>query len=959
MGSTTPHQPQESRTAIVRAPDRRIVAALAATSFDEVLRALALQTRLSIGAHQSAISYVPHGDFHTAVHAVSLSEKYEKYNTYDVMPTGAGIWALIVKQKKAVCMTDGELHSHPLWKNFSGLKDARGLEHPPMRGWLAVPVLRPDADILGVLQLSDKFDDAEFTAEDLDKLMQLAQMVFPTFELQYVNEQLEKRSMELQDQRRAALNLAQDAEDGRRRAEEAGKLAERAAQALALSNTDLERANARLEHEIAARLQADQRLTAQYAIVRVLTEATDLAEAIRRILQAVCETLGWELGTYWRVDPDRQLLHCLDLWHRPGLDFSEFENATRQSSFPPGIGLPGRVWSGGEPVWITDVVLDGNFPRAPFADRSGLHGGFAFPLRWHEGVTGVIEFFSREIRPPNDDLLPIFSVLGSQIGQFLERKQVEGELAQVASKLAMPPQQFDIADRRFPLDHFSLTDMMDCGAAIRGMSVRHAGAGSLADELVRFLYDRILDDAGQRALALVRLFETHSYADLDDELKAIAADANPSIRSETKCLVLVSTAGDEPAWNDRRRSAGHRVIPLPSEDAVQQLPMIAQLIRELGFEVSGVIQPEEEILLGHGVQRSVRRPATGERLFRSGNRPAHTEVFHVAEAAGSRYIPSQEFVKRFAIRSVVGYGDMLPNGQLFAVIAFSKAFISREVAGLFSHLSLSTRLALLPTCKTDRKIEAQITSLDQLLLNHEEIVAEQEQKLRSTLNDLARSNTDLEQFAYAASHDLQEPLRAVTGYCQLLQRNYHGKLDEKGNDYVKNAVEGAQRMSSLVQDLLEFARVTRKAEPFQPTDFNEVLSQAQARLKVAIEESGARVEYAPLPTCHADKGQLIRLFQNLIGNALKFRGPRPLEIRIAADETADEWRFSVRDNGIGIDPKYRERIFVIFQRLHTREEYPGTGIGLAVCKRIVERHGGRIWVESTPGEGSTFFFTLW
>ncbi|MCI0461231.1 MAG: PAS domain S-box protein, partial [Gemmataceae bacterium] len=181
----------------------------------------------------------------------------------------------------------------------------------------------------------------------------------------------------------------------------------------------------RLEQEIVVRQRAEHRLATQYAIVRILAESGSLAEAIPQILQAVCENLGWQLGTYWRLDPARQRLRCLDLWHVPGVDFTDFENATRQTTFPPGVGLPGRVWSLREPAWIPDVVLDPNFPRAAFALQSGIHGAFAFPLQWSGEVIGVIEFFSQEVRQPDDDLLPIFGGLGSQIGQFLERTRAE------------------------------------------------------------------------------------------------------------------------------------------------------------------------------------------------------------------------------------------------------------------------------------------------------------------------------------------------------------------------------------------------------------------------------------------------------------------------------------------------------------------------------------------------------
>jgi PAS domain S-box-containing protein len=233
-----------------------------------------------------------------------------------------------------------------------------------------------------------------------------------------------------------------------------------------------------------------------------------------------------------------------------------------------------------------------------------------------------------------------------------------------------------------------------------------------------------------------------------------------------------------------------------------------------------------------------------------------------------------------------------------------------------------------------------------------------EDALKRTLAELERSNTELEQFAYVASHDLQEPLRAVTGCVQLLQKSYGGKLDADADELIRHAVEGAARMRTLISDLLAFSRVGTHGKAFEPTDCNAALYGALANLTVALDESRARVTHDPLPTVNADPSQMRQLFQNLVGNGLKFHGERDPEIHVSARPRDGGWLFSVRDNGIGIEPQYRERIFVIFQRLHTRAEYEGTGIGLAICKRIVERHGGDIWVESEPGRGSTFFFTI-
>ena len=232
------------------------------------------------------------------------------------------------------------------------------------------------------------------------------------------------------------------------------------------------------------------------------------------------------------------------------------------------------------------------------------------------------------------------------------------------------------------------------------------------------------------------------------------------------------------------------------------------------------------------------------------------------------------------------------------------------------------------------------------------------QALEKSVAELARSNSDLQQFAYVASHDLQEPLRMVASYTQLLAKRYKGKLDQDADEFIAFAVNGASRMQALIQDLLAFSRVDRQSQHFEPTSAETLLGYALDNLKGAIEESKAVVTHDPLPTVMADERQLLHVLQNLLSNAIKFKGPQIPRIHLSAERREKEWVFSLRDNGIGIDPQYSERIFVLFQRLHTNAEYPGTGIGLALCKKIVERHGGRIWMESQLGQGTIFYFTL-
>jgi light-regulated signal transduction histidine kinase (bacteriophytochrome) len=249
--------------------------------------------------------------------------------------------------------------------------------------------------------------------------------------------------------------------------------------------------------------------------------------------------------------------------------------------------------------------------------------------------------------------------------------------------------------------------------------------------------------------------------------------------------------------------------------------------------------------------------------------------------------------------------------------------------------------------ETNDRLEAEVTERKRI----EEILARHNEELK-------RSNEELEQFAYVVSHDLQEPLRSITGFVQLLARRNREAKDEKSEHYTERIVAGVGRMRELIADLLKYSRVSTRGNPFEPVDCTELLKKVLDSLQAAFEESGAMICCGLLPTVRADGSQLGQLFQNLIGNAVKFCDESAPQIHIGAEKRDGAWVFSVRDNGIGIEPQDQERIFGVFQRLHTREEYEGTGIGLAVCKKIAERHGGRIWVESIPGEGAIFSFTI-
>ena len=318
----------------------------------------------------------------------------------------------------------------------------------------------------------------------------------------------------------------------------------------------------------------------------------------------------------------------------------------------------------------------------------------------------------------------------------------------------------------------------------------------------------------------------------------------------------------------------------------------------------------------------------------------------------------------------------------------SKPFQFEEVlARIESHLSLrnlqkqlkeqnvllqeeiTSRLAVEKTLQEKNLILQQEISTRRAVekaLQEQNLVLQQEisnrQRAESALlksnQELARSNAELEQFAYVASHDLQAPLATIASYAQLLEKRYKDQLDSKASKFIDNIVHGCTRMQTLIDDLLEYSRVGRSRKPFQLTDCNHAVEQALANLQGAIRETQAVVTYSELPSVMGDISQLVQLFQNLVGNSIKYRHEAPPVVHITACKQEKDWLFSVSDNGIGIATQHQARIFQIFQRLHTQKEYSGTGIGLAICQKIVERHGGYIWVESKPGQGSTFYFTV-
>ena len=315
----------------------------------------------------------------------------------------------------------------------------------------------------------------------------------------------------------------------------------------------------------------------------------------------------------------------------------------------------------------------------------------------------------------------------------------------------------------------------------------------------------------------------------------------------------------------------------------------------------------------------------------------------------------------FIIASFVGL--LINVIALTAIITFNfVAPVGFFAIALVSWLSArSLEQALQDLRVTNEALEARSVELEatNVRLREENVERQRaEGELAEQARVLTRTNAELQQFAYVSTHDLREPLRKVRSYAELLERRYQGQLDEKADKYIDYIVSGATRMQVLITDLLAYLAVDNKEMSLEETDLDALLAQVLADIDMLVQENTAVITHDPLPQLEADPSQLRTLLQNLISNALKFRGEEPPQVHVGVERQEAEWLFSIADNGIGIEEQYLERIFVIFQRLHTKETYPGTGIGLAICKKVVENHNGRIWLTSTPGQGTTFYFTL-
>lgn len=539
---------------------------------------------------------------------------------------------------------------------------------------------------------------------------------------------------------------------------------------------------------------------------------------------------------------------------------------------------------------------------------------------------------------------------------------------------------------RGELQAIDLQTVVEIGLALRAAASGGASTQALADQLVDTM--NAFEQDSRPACVLVRAFLTRRYRELSAELQANvrAANGGNAPRADCCCLQLLATRGIEAPWNDVSQSSEHRVLMLEGSSD----PMVAELDRQLRIE--DLAQPPTgtfhiaDAVASHAVPLKAFVQAYGVKsVFGFGARawPGETIVL-IAFARTSVERRVARMLEAVALYARVAWlhadhehalRDPLGHAKA-AATALEQLLTWQELTIRESHAEQRTQVITSRAMAREAAEKAAVSTerhnhdlrrTQRAMLNVIEDLRAAREALESTVEmrtrELAQANRqlesrnrELEEFVYIASHDLQEPLRTVSGYLQMIERRYAAKLGPEGDEFIRFAIDGAQRMQALIESLLMYSRISTTERSFEPVALDEPLESALRNLALRIEETHATIEHGTLPTIRADRIQMVQLFQNLVSNALKFAGGQPPRVQLTATVEDAVCRLQVRDWGIGFQPKFADRIFKVFRRL--RRDTEGTGIGLAVCKKIAERHGGRIWAESAPGQGATFTVEL-
>jgi PAS domain S-box-containing protein len=675
-----------------------------------------------------------------------------------------------------------------------------------------------------------------------------------------------------------------------------------------------------IARDVAGQKGAVERLATQYLVTRELSQARTLSDAIPKVLEVMCESLRGQWGALWDLDGRENVLRCAHVWSSPSVDLQGFERDSRQMTFPPGVGVPGRVWAGGRPVWIDYVQQDANFPRRAAAAEAGLHGALGFPVAVGSETLGVLEFLRRETREPDEDTLRALAGIGGQIGQFIHRKRAEEALGESEARKR--------AILEAALDCIITIDAE--GKVLEWNPAAEKTFGYRREEVLgRDMAELIIPPAlrASHRRGLARCLASGEGPVLGKRVEMPGVRADGTEFPAELAITRIATRGP-PEFTAYLRDVTER------EQSEQARSYLAAIVESSGDAILGKTLDGTIVSWNRGAETLYGYPA-GEVV----GRPV------------SLLVPPEHGGELPEIMGRLRRGESIDHFETVRVRKDgSRVEVSLNISPVLDGGGRVIGASSIARDITDRKqAEEALRRLNEEL----------EQRVWARTVQLEAANKELEAFSYSVSHDLRAPLRAIDGFSRILLEDHAPRLPAEARRLLERVRHNTLQMGRLVDDLLTLARLGRQPLGKQPVAPARLVEQVLGEL--AGEREGRRVDVrvADLPECRADPALLKQVWVNLLSNALKYtRGRDEARVEVGCRAGCGAPVYFVRDNGAGFDMRYAHKLFGVFQRLHRAEEYEGTGVGLAIVQRIVHRHGGRAWAEGKPGEGATFYFTL-